>query len=140
MNLQNTDSNNWCEDQKKNTVRLGLWTLAWTLSMALAAFGPKFIWDSSSFLTIASILVNLGLGIGMIIANKNHLQGLDELQQKIQLEAMALSLGVGIVCGLSYSLLDVNNTIPFDAEISFLVILMSLTYMAGIIYGKVRYQ
>ena len=29
----------------------------------------------------------------MIVANKHHLQGLDELHRKVQLEAMALALG-----------------------------------------------
>ena len=76
----------------------------------------------------------------MIVANKNHLKGLDEMQQKIQLDAMAISLGVGIVCGISYSLLDQTNLISYDAEISHLIILMSLTYMAGTIIGRIRYQ
>ena len=76
----------------------------------------------------------------MIHANKIHLKGLDEMQQKIQMEGMALSLGVGLVCGLSYSLLDTTNLISFDAEISHLVILMGLTYLTGIILGHRRYR
>ena len=76
----------------------------------------------------------------MIVANKNHLKGLDEMQQKIQLDAMAISLGVGIVCGISYSLLDQTNLISYDAEISHLIILMGLTYSAGTIIGRNRYQ
>ena len=50
----------------------------------------------------------------MIVANKNHLRGLDEMQQKIQLEAMALALGVGLVAGLGYSTLSITNLITFD--------------------------
>ena len=79
-------------------------------------------------------------GVGMIIANRRHLKGLDEMQQKIQLEAMALSLGVGLIGGLAYSNLDVTNLIAFDAEISHLVILMALTYMVGIASGVRRYR
>ncbi len=90
--------------------------------------------------TILAILVNLGIGFGMIVANKRHLKGLDEMHQKIQLEAMALSLGVGLVVGLGYSNLDVTNVIAFDAEISHLVILMGLTYMAGVFAGLKRYR
>ena len=75
----------------------------------------------------------------MIVANKRHLKGLDEMHQKIQLEAMALSLGVGLVVGLSYSTLDVTDLIAFDAEISHLVILMGLTYGAGVAAGLKRY-
>ena len=76
----------------------------------------------------------------MILANKRHLNGLDEMQRKIQLEAMALSLGVGVVGGLSYSMLDVTNVISYDAEISHLVILIGLTYLAGTITGQFRYR
>jgi hypothetical protein len=90
--------------------------------------------------TFTAILINLGIGVGMILANKQHLQGLDELQQKIQLEAMALSLGVGLVGGLGYSLLDTTKLISSDAEISHLVILMSLTYLGGVIAGNRRYK
>ena len=140
MNKQITDASDWAARNKKNTVRLGFWTLAWTVTMALATFGPKFLWDYHFPLTVLGILINLGIGIGMIVANKNHLRGLDEMQQKIQLEGMALALGVGIVGGLSYSLLDITNLVSFDAEISHLVILMSLTYLAGIMIGQVRYK
>lgn len=130
----------WTTRTKENTIRLAYWTVAWTVSMAIATFGHKFLWDSDSLLSIIAILFNLIIGFGMIVANKNHLKGLDEMQQKIQLEAMALSLGVGIVCGLSYSLLDQTNLISYDAEISHLVILMGLTYLAGVIIGRIRYR
>jgi hypothetical protein len=108
--------------------------------MAVANFGPAFIWHSNQLSTILAILVNIGIGFGMIVANKRHLKGLDEMHQKIQLEAMALSLGVGLVVGLGYSNLDVTNVIAFDAEISHLVILMGLTYMAGVFAGLKRYR
>ena len=140
MNKSISNTNALEARTKKNTKYLALWTAVWTLSMALATFGPKFIWQGDRLLTILAILLNLGLGIGMIVANKRHLKGLDELQQKIQLEAMALALGVGLVGGLSYSLLDITNLIHSDAEISHLVILMALTYMGGIVAGQVRYK
>ena len=133
-------SNDWAANTVRNTVRLGYWTGAWVLTMALANFGPIFIWPANKLLTILAILVNIGIGIGMIMANKRHLNGLDEMHQKIQLEAMALSLGVGLVLGLAYSNLDVTNVIESDAEISHLVILMGLTYLAGVFAGLKRYR
>jgi hypothetical protein len=82
----------------------------------------------------------MAIGAGMILANKRHLKGLDEMHQKIQLEAMALSLGVGLVVGLGYSNLDVTNLIATDAEISHLVILMALTYLGGVFAGMRKYR
>jgi hypothetical protein len=124
---------------KKNTKMLAIYTLAWTLSMALATFGPKFIWDENTALTAMAVFLNAFLGVLMILANIKHLKGLDELQQKIQLEGMAIALGVGVVGGLTYSLLDTTNLIAQDAEISFLVIIIALTYLASVIIGQKKY-
>lgn len=125
---------------KKSTLNLAYWTLAWVLTTAVVAFGPKFIWNENTTLTIAAILINLAIGIGVILANKNHLNSLDELQRKVQLEAMGIALGVAVVFGLSYSMLDTTNIISYDAEISHLVILIGLTYMAATIIGNFRYR
>ena len=65
---------------------------------------------------------------------------MDELQQKVQLEAMALALGVAIVVGLAYSNLDIANVIQQDAEISHLVMLIGVTYMASLFFGMRRYK
>ena len=133
-------TSSWQASSAKNTVRLGFWTLAWVVSMAIANFGPRILWDHNETITIVAILVNMAIGGGMILANKRHLRGLDEMHQKIQLEAMAVSLGVGLVVGLGYSNLDVTNTISADAEISHVVILMGLTYLASVIVGNRKYR
>lgn len=132
--------NSWESRVNKNTVRLGYWTGAWLITMALASFGPKLLWAGDDTMSILAIAINIGAGFGMILANKNHLKGLDEMQQKITLEAMALSLGVGLVAGLSYSLLDTSNLISFDAEISHMVIVMGLTYLLAILAGHRHYR
>lgn len=118
---------------------LGAWTGAWVISMAVATFGPNFIWDLQA-LTVIAVLINFIIGIGMILANIRHLRGLDELMRRIQLEAMGLSLGIGIVLGLSYSLLDITDVITTDAEISYLVILITLVYIVSLMINKRRYQ
>ena len=140
MNDPKTGSNDWAASSARNTVRLRYWVIAWVATTAVAAGGPKFIWDFATVPTILGVLMNLGVGFGMILANKRHLNGLDELQQKIQLESMALSLGVGLICGISYSVMDTTRLISFDAEISHLVIFMGLTYLAGIFAGQRRYR
>jgi hypothetical protein len=140
VNHLKTDSSDWVAQGKKNTLRLGYWTGAWLVTMAIATFGPLLVWQPNQLLTALAIFLNIGIGFGMILANKNSLKGLDEMQQKIQLEAMALSLGVGLVIGLGYSMMDVSNLISFDAEISHLVILVGLTYGAGIFAGRRKYQ
>ena len=140
MSDKKTAPTAWEQKTIKTTARLGFWTLAWVLSMALATFGPKFIWDGNEPLTILGIIVNMLIGLGMILANKHHLRSLDELHQKVQLEAMALALGVAVVVGLAYSNLDIANVIDQDAEISHLVLLIGVTYLSSLILGLRRYR
>jgi uncharacterized protein YacL len=140
MDNANPAGNGWQANVKRQTVRLAWWTLAWLLSMAAATFGPQFLWGDYRAVTIIGIAVNLLIGFGMIRAFRNHLRSLDELDQKIQLEAMSFTLGVALVVGLAYSNLDVSNIIAADAEISWLVILMALTYLGAIAYGKRKYR
>jgi hypothetical protein len=120
-------------------VQLATWTGLWVISQAIAAFGPMFLWDQQPTLTLIAIIGTLIFGLGMIRANIVHLRSLDELQQKIHLEAMGLTLGLVLVFGLSYSLLDTTNLIPFDAEISVVVIFMGLTYLAAVMVNNWRY-
>jgi len=140
MNDPKTVSNEWAASNARNTVRLRYWTAAWVVTTALATFGPKLIWDFATLPTILGVLMNLGVGFGMILATKRYLRGLDEMHQKIFLEAGTLTLGVGLVCGISYELLEDIRLISYEPEISHLIILMCLTMMAGLIAGHRRYQ
>jgi hypothetical protein len=137
--MNSTNAGSLDERTRRNTVRLGLWTGAWLISMALAVFGPIFLWESRG-VSLVAILINIALGIGMMVANKHHLDGLDELQRKIQLDAMALALGMGLVLGLGYSAMDIANVIEFDAEISFMVMLIGVIYIIGVLIGRRKYQ
>lgn len=126
-------------ETKTRTAKLAIWTGLWVISQAVAAFGPIFLWGEQATLTLIAIIGTLVFGLGMIRANILHLRSLDELQQKIHLEAMALTLGLVLVFGLSYSLLDTTNLMPFDAEISVVVIFMGLSYLAAVMINNWRY-
>ena len=128
------------ELKKKRLKQLAFWTMLWTLTMAVASFGPKFLWDGNTLLTILAILVNLTIGVGMILMNRKLIMEGDELEKKIQLESMGLTLGLAVVVGLSYSLLDSTNLISMDAEIGFLVIFIGLTYMTSLALNNKKYQ
>ena len=140
MNELNSGQGKWAANTAKNTRLLGYWTGAWLITMALATFGPIFIWESNKLISFTAILINLAVGVGMILANIRHLKGLDEMHQKVQLQAMGLSLGVAIVAGLGYSMLDVSNVISSDAEISHLIFLIGITYAIGITTGLRKYR
>lgn len=125
---------------KKNTINLAFWTIAWVLTLAISTFGSLLIWEGNTTLTTLAILLNFVVGIGMIFANIRHLNGLDELQRKIQLEAMGIALGFAVVAGIAFSSLGSTNVIGFNAEISHMVIIISITYLAAVLIGNSRYQ
>ena len=124
----------------KNTKELRLWTLSWTLSMAIATFGPQFLWNEESVGTLLAIIVNLILGIQMILANRKFINSGDELQKKIHLESLGLTLGLAVIVGLSYSLLDQKNLISGDAEISVLVLFIGITYLVTMTINNRKYK
>lgn len=133
-------SGDWEEKNRVKTIQLAIWTCLWVVTVAVVAFGPVFIWGNNDLISLMAVLLNLGIGIGMIIANIRHLKNLDELMQRVQLEAMGISLGVAIVGGISFSMLDATNLIPFDAEIGGLVMLIGITYMISLLVQLRRYK
>jgi hypothetical protein len=140
MTTQPPDTSTWASRMVRNTVGLAAWTAAWVASLALAAFGPGNLWNNEPAPTLVAIGFNVLVGIGMLFANKRQLQAMDELQRTIQLQAMAWSLGAGLVGGLAWTLLARHGLIGFEAEIAHLVGFMALVYMAGTIGGLLRYR
>ena len=127
----------WEALNAKNNIRFLCWTLAWALTMVLADKAELYGWHSSSMISIIAIVVNTGLGLGMIMAFMRLLKGMDELHQKIQLNSLAMSVGVGMVGGFTYSLLATANFIA-DAEASDVLLIMSVTYMVGVMISQIR--
>ena len=128
------------EERKKYLLNLGLWTWSWVATLAIATFGPKFVWDDHTELTTFAILTNLVNGVLMILANRKLFNHYDELERKIHLESLALTLGLTVIVGLTYSLLDQVNLIPFDAEIGILVGFVGLTHMITLLINRKRYS
>jgi len=128
------------KERKINLYRLAAWTWSWVATLAIATFGPKYIWDDHTVLTTLAVLVNFSNGVLMIIANRNLFNNFDELERKIHLESLAMTLGLAVVAGLSYSLLDTTNLISSDAEISNLILFIGVTYLIFVTINARRYK
>lgn len=139
MPATQSNTGNWAEAQRRNTRGLALWTAAWLATVALATFGHEFLWGGHKAFSALAIVLQVAVGAGMILSNKRLLLGLDELQQRIQLEAMGITLGVALVAGIACAALDATNLAPFDAEIGLLVGLMGITYFAAVISRTRRF-
>ena len=123
----------------RNANLVNLWALAWAVTLALTSYLSDYEWYSSTTPTMIGFVVHTGIGIGMLLAYKRFLKNLDEMERKIQLDALASSVGVTVICFSAYSILEKAGFLP-DLRPSNLIVLMAVTYMAGIIIGRVRYQ
>ena len=85
----------------KNTIRFLCWTFAWSMTMVLADKAILYEWHSSALISAIAIVLNAGIGIGMILSYLRHLKSMDELQRKIQLDALAIAMGVALVGSFS---------------------------------------
>ena len=125
---------------RTNVIRLFFWNAAWGAATALMAFGPKFLWNKALVFTLLAVDLDVAVGVGMILANKNYLAELDELQRKVQLNAMGITLGVGLIAGVPFSVMEYYHVIPFHADIGYLLILMSVTFAVSNLFGTRRYR
>jgi uncharacterized membrane protein YcfT len=128
------------QHNKTKTLHLGLWTLAWLASTALLRFGAEYMWNYQSAYSIAALMTHLALGVAMIMVNVKHLTNLDELQRKITMDAMGITLGVGLIAGIAYEQLEDIKLITFEPEINHLIMLMAFTYIVSILIGNRKYQ
>ena len=121
-------------------MRLVRWSGAWAAVTALMAFGPRFIWHKALVFTLLAIALDVAVGIGMILANKSYLAELDELQRKVQLNSMGITLGVGLIAAAPFSVMNAYHVIPFHADIAHLVMVMVVTFAVSNLYGTRRYR
>ncbi|MBT5012315.1 MAG: hypothetical protein HON00_04855, partial [Flavobacteriaceae bacterium] len=115
------------------------WTFAWVASLAFLSGGVNYLWDSL-LITKIGLLINLAIGVGMIIANKNLFNHYDELQKKIQLEAMALTLGLAVVVGVVYEVSFDFGVINSEPEGEYIVIFISICYIVSTLLNSLRYK
>ena len=125
--------------QKKPTKILLIWVLAWVVSTAVLSAGVNNLWDSL-LLTKIGLFINLAIGVGMIIANKNLFKHYDELQKKIHFESMALTLGLTVVVGLVYEISFDFGVINSEPEFEYLVFFICFSYMTSIIVNSLRFK
>ena len=123
----------------KNASIANLWIFAWATSLVVISYLSKYDWYSSNLIIAIGLMIHAGIGIGMILAFRLFLTEADELQRKVQLDALALSVGVTIVVFSSSSLLAKAGVLP-ELGGTGLIVVMSFGYCAGLLLGWRRYR
>ena len=124
----------------RNLAPLALWTLAWVLTIALANFGPALLWHREPVLSWIAVAISLAVGAGWIVVHARYLGGVDELQRKIMLDAVAVALGVGLVAGFAYASASAAGLFAVESDIAFITVLMAVVYIVAVGVGQVRYR
>jgi len=120
--------------------RLYRWHGLWAAATLLMAFGPGYFWHKALVLTLLAVGLDFAMGVGMILATKKFIMEMDELQRKVLLDALAIALGVGLIVGVPWSVLDAYHVIHLHANFGLLVILMGVTFMVSLLYSTWRYR
>ena len=122
------------------TGHLIIWTLAWIATLALARFGPELLWGQQQVAASwVAVLVNLAVGVGWIVSYTRFLRAIDDLQRKILLDAMAVTLGVGFVVGFAYVVADSAGLVA-DVDVAAFPVLLGAVYFIAFLVGRIRYR
>lgn len=122
------------------TIRLALWTLVWTGTLALAIFGPELLWSDVPVLSGVAVALNLAGGVGWIVAYARYLRGIDEFQRKLNLDALAVTLGAGFVVGFAYLAAETAGLLTYDLSIALFPTFLAAVYLVTIAIGWIRYR
>jgi hypothetical protein len=126
------------ERDLNNSMKVNIWAILWTLSLGVFTYLTGLEWFNTAT-AITCFIVNLAVGIKLVLSYKHFLHHLDEMERKIQLDALALSVGVTIISFASLSILDRGDLIG-EAKTFHLIMILSISYMVGIVIGRVKYR
>lgn len=121
------------------TLVLAAATLAWLATLALARFGPGLLWGRDlAGVSWAVVAVNLVAGAAVIVAFTRYLRRADELDRKIMLDALAVTLGVAWVTGFAYVVANAAGLLTLD--IAALLAAPGVVFLLAVVVGRIRYR
>ena len=115
------------------------WIFIWMATLTVADKAQLHGWWQSDWAAMAGIVVNILAGLCMVGFFMRMLNRMDDLQRKIQLDALSLSLGISLV-GCSAYMLAVTWGFIVDEEASDIFALMCLSYTGCSLYMVWRYR
>ena len=128
------------ERDRLNQRRVTHRALAWAVGFVAVTAAIVHEWLPSAWITITAVAVSALLGFATLLAYRRFLREADELRRKIELEALALAFGVGVIGGLSYWLLEQSGLAPTDESLMVVVVGMMLTHPVAVLLGYRRYR
>lgn len=123
----------------KDNLLLVAWVFAWMATLVVSDKAALYGWWSAEWITVLSIALNVAVGLMVVRAFLKMLRQSDELQRRIQLNALAVALGVSLLGAVTYSLLVTWGYIA-DEEVTDIIVLMCVSYSVAGFWGVLRYR
>ena len=139
--MNTIETSSWCDTTPKdraNSRRVMRWSIAWAAMMLISSAASSFNWLDGRIAGLVGALFSAILGVFTVRAYRYFLKETDELRQKIELEALGIALGIGLVGGLTY--MQVMNSLDIgEPRLSFVLAGMLVTYSINVRIGRRRY-
>lgn len=124
---------------RKNRSRITLWSFLWTGVWlgALVALEVELL--PTGLPGIVATVVSGVFGVFVFLAYRRYLREADELRRKIELDALAIAFGVGVIGGMTYWL-GYQAQAFAEADPMVIVIAMIFTHAGAVFVGQRRYS
>ncbi|MEM7206334.1 MAG: hypothetical protein AAF434_00790 [Pseudomonadota bacterium] len=141
MKHTSVDANAYPAQEKNTSKYAACWAVIWGASIPLGIMAIKFIPSSKLFIGVLVVFIHVAIGVLAIRAHIRWLAALDEMQRKIQLEAMAMALGALWVAFGCLLVMHSAELIHIDYwEIALLTVLAGVATVAGNLIGVIRHR
>jgi hypothetical protein len=121
----------------KNANIVNLWVMIWAGSLLVAVLSQEIFSFNNLISTLIMATLNIICGLMMIRAYQHMLRTLDEMEREIQLDALALSVGVAMLTFSASGILQIADILP-QLEASWLLTIMAFSYPIGLVLGRSR--
>ena len=121
---------------QQNEKRVNIWAFAWAGSL-LGSMAVLTVIDGQFLVVLTLLVVHLFLSYRFVMSYRFFLQELDEMERKVQMDALASAVGVAIVLYSGGSILAAADILPQPPTV-LIVLSLSLSYVVALIVGRWR--
>ncbi|GJM44597.1 MAG: hypothetical protein DHS20C21_14390 [Gemmatimonadota bacterium] len=122
-----------------NQRRVLVWSLIWAVAVLANAAAIRTEWLPGRSMELAAAAATSLVSVGVLWAYQRYLRETDELRQRIELEALAFTVGVGVFGGMAYSLFH-RVLSAGEPDLTYVTAAMMFTYSIGVVVGHRRYS
>ena len=140
--MSDTSKNLFCNDSTEAERRVSrqflVANIVWAAALLACAWVAKFVQVESFVLQLAVAAIPILIGMVSFSLFIKMLRVMDELQRRIQLEALAIGFAVGVLYEIGFTLY--TRLADLQNASSSLASVMLFTWMGAVLWGKWRYK